>query len=154
MVLGYHSHTIDYYQKMYALNQYLAHQGYIVLSVNYRGGTGYGKEFREAEKTGGRGASEVRDVIGAGLYLRGRSDVDSAVLLIHGDDDRNLLFPQSVMLYAELRRHGIDVEHLVFPDDEHPFLLHSNWLRAWEAAADFFDRKLKKRATATQTSSN
>lgn len=222
MVLGYHYHTIDYYQKMYALNQYLAHQGYIVLSVNYRGGTGYGRGFREAEKTGGRGASEVRDVIGAGQYLRGRSDVDSAriglwggsyggyltamglavasnifaagvdvhgvhswdarlsaterdetrqlarqsspignvatwkspVLLIHGDDDRNVLFSQSVMLYAELRRHGVDVEYLIFPNDEHPFLLHSNWLRAWEAAADFFDRKLKQRMPAQTGSRN
>jgi dipeptidyl aminopeptidase/acylaminoacyl peptidase len=222
MVLGYHYHTIDYYQKMYALNQYLAHQGYIVLSVNYRGGTGYGMKFREAERTGGRGASEVKDVIGAGHYLRSRSDVDSTriglwggsyggyltamglavasnifaagvdvhgvhswdarlaatereevrqlarqsspignvstwkspVLLIHGDDDRNVLFPQSVMLLAELRRHNVEVELLVFPNDEHPFLLHSNWLRAWEAAADFFDRKLKKRVTSAQRPSN
>ena len=47
-----------------------------MLAVNYRSGVGYGTEFREALEYGATGASEFNDVLGAGLYLRGRDDVD------------------------------------------------------------------------------
>jgi len=67
---------MQYYHNAYALNQYLASRGYIVLSVNYRSGIGYGMEFREALNYGATGASEFNDVQGAGLYLRSRPDVD------------------------------------------------------------------------------
>ena len=50
----------------------------MVLSVNYRSGIGYGMDFREALNYGAGGASEFNDVLGAGLYLRGRPDVDGA----------------------------------------------------------------------------
>ena len=68
----------------------------------------------------------------------------SPVLLIHGDDDRNVFFSQSVYLAEMLRDRGVHVEALVFPDEVHGFLLHRNWLRAFSAAADFFDRALKR----------
>jgi dipeptidyl aminopeptidase/acylaminoacyl peptidase len=67
----------------------------------------------------------------------------SPVLLIHGDDDRNVAFSQTVDLVRKLREHGVQFEELVFPDEVHDFLRHQNWLRAYHAAADFFDRKLK-----------
>jgi dipeptidyl aminopeptidase/acylaminoacyl peptidase len=67
----------------------------------------------------------------------------SPVLLIHGDDDRNVAFSQSVELARKLRERGIEFEQLVFPDDVHDFLLHENWLKAYHATADFFDRRLK-----------
>jgi len=67
----------------------------------------------------------------------------SPVLLIHGDDDRNVAFSQTVDLARKLREHGIQFEEIVFPDEVHDFLRHQNWLRAYHAAADFFDRKLK-----------
>ena len=41
-------HYLSYYHNTYAMNQYLASRGYVVLSVNYRSGTGYGLNFREA----------------------------------------------------------------------------------------------------------
>jgi acetyl esterase/lipase len=75
---------MDYYSNAYALNQYFASKGYVVLSVNYRSGIGYGLQFREALNYGAGGASEVNDVIGAGLYLRNRTDVDSATYCIVG----------------------------------------------------------------------
>jgi dipeptidyl aminopeptidase/acylaminoacyl peptidase len=50
MLLGFNYG--EYYHKAYSLNQYLVSQGYIVLSVNYRSGIGYGMEFREAETMG------------------------------------------------------------------------------------------------------
>ena len=45
MLLGFH--PMDAYSWMYALNQYFASEGYIVLSVNYRGGIGYGLDYAE-----------------------------------------------------------------------------------------------------------
>jgi len=216
MLLGFHHR--GYYHHTYAFNQHLAARGYAVLSVNYRSGIGYGMEFREALHYGADGASEVGDVLGAGIYLAARDDVDgdriglwggsyggyltahglaqashlfkagvdihgahdwnkiirnfvpsydpvahpelarrafesspmafvdrweSPVLLIHGDDDRNVPFAESVELAEVLRRKGVHVEHLVLPDEVHGFLLHRSWMAVFEAAEDFFDRFLK-----------
>ena len=218
MLLGWHYR--GYYHNAYAFNQYLATRGYVVLSVNYRSGIGYGMEFREALNYGARGASEFNDVTGAGLYLQSRADVDAAriglwggsyggyltalglarasdlfaagvdlhgvhdwnvvirnfasgydptaraeharlafesspmasiedwrspVLLIHGDDDRNVPFSESVDLAESLRDNGVEFEQLIFPDEVHGFLLHRNWLAAYRAAADFFDKHLLNR---------
>ncbi|MGH7541957.1 MAG: DPP IV N-terminal domain-containing protein, partial [Gemmatimonadota bacterium] len=82
MLLGFH--YLGYYHNAYALNQYLASRGYIVLSVNYRSGTGYGLEFREALDYGARGASEYRDVVAAGRWLAERPDVDPARIGLWG----------------------------------------------------------------------
>jgi dipeptidyl aminopeptidase/acylaminoacyl peptidase len=68
----------------------------------------------------------------------------SPVLLIHGDDDRNVAFNQTVDLVRKLREHGVEFEELIFPDEIHDFLRHDTWLRAYHAASDFFDRKLKQ----------
>jgi dipeptidyl aminopeptidase/acylaminoacyl peptidase len=65
------------YSWIYAFNQYLVAEGYIILSVNYRGGTGYGLDYREADNLGPGGGSELNDLLGAITYLRGRQDVDS-----------------------------------------------------------------------------
>jgi dipeptidyl aminopeptidase/acylaminoacyl peptidase len=72
------------YSWIYAFNQYLVAEGYIVLSVNYRGGTGYGLDYREADNLGPGGCSELNDLLGAITYLRGRQDVDSHRLGIWG----------------------------------------------------------------------
>jgi dipeptidyl aminopeptidase/acylaminoacyl peptidase len=213
MLLGWHYR--DYYYNAYAMNQFLANQGYIVLSINYRSGIGYGQAFRMAVNQGAGGASEFHDVEGAGLYLRTRSDVDpthiglwggsyggyltalglardsalfaagvdfhgvhdwsarnnpnpvpgapvtdaqrlafesspmaavstwkSPVLLIHGDDDRNVNFGETITMVNALRRQGVYFEQLIIPDEIHGFLRHASWLRGYKAAADFFGRKL------------
>ena len=67
----------------------------------------------------------------------------SPVLFIHGDDDRNVYFTQTVDLVARLRPRGVHTEQLIFPDEIHDFLLHRSWLRAYHAASDFFDRELR-----------
>lgn len=223
MLLGWH--YSNYYHNCYAMNQFLASRGYVVLSVNYRSGIGYGMEFREAIDYGAAGASEFNDVLGAGLYLRSRDDVHperiglwggsyggyltamglarasdlfaagvdihgahdwnivienfvpsydplrlpeiarlawesspmnfidnwrSPVLLIHGDDDRNVPFTETVDLVEALRRRGVPFEQLIFPDEVHGFLLHSSWLRAFKTADDFLSRRLKGKSVATQ----
>ena len=219
-------HYMYYYRNAYAMNQWLASQGYIVLSVNYRSGIGYGLEFREALNYGASGGAEFNDVMGAGLYLKGRPDVDpsriglwggsyggyltamglsrasdlfaagvdfhgvhdwnqgirtfmpdynvhddpefssrafgasplstvdtwkSPVLLIHGDDDRNVSFIESINLLVELRKRKVEVEQLVLPDEVHDFLRHQNWVRGYKATADFFNRRLKNAKAATET---
>jgi len=68
----------------------------------------------------------------------------SPVLLIHGDDDRNVAFSQTVDLVRKLREHGVQFEEIIFPDEVHDFLRHENWLRAYHAAVAFFDRKLRQ----------
>ena len=216
MLLGWH--YMYYYSNAYAMNQYLASRGYVVLSVNYRSGIGYGRAFREAPGRAGRGATEYRDVVAAGKFLQARPDVDPArvglwggsyggfltamglahnsdifaagvdfhgvhdwptdnwdgknispeltklahdsspvsavdtwkspVLFIHGDDDRNVYFAQTVDLVARLRARGVTVEQLIFPDEIHDFLLHRNWLAGYHAESDFFDRQLKNSASA------
>ena len=211
MLLGWH--YMDYYNNAYAMNQYLASLGYIVLSVNYRSGIGYGLDFREALNYGATGASEFNDVLGAGLYLRSRPDVDpqriglwggsyggyltalglarasnlftvgvdfhgvhdwsaeltsdgisqdaatarlafessplasvstwrSPVLLIHGDDDRNVPFHQTVALVEALRKQGVEFQELIFPDEIHGFLTERRWIQAYHAAADFLGKHL------------
>ncbi len=215
MLLGWH--YMYYYSNAYAMNQFLASRGFVVLAVNYRSGIGYGLNFREALNYGATGATEYNDVQGAGLFLRARADVDSSrigawggsyggyltalalarssdifaagvdlhgvhdwtlewetfepgsrtlkdedarrlalqsspmayestwrspVLLIQGDDDRNVAFSQTVQLAEDLRKQGVDVEQLIFPDEVHDFLLHRNWLAAYTASFDFFTRKL------------
>jgi dipeptidyl aminopeptidase/acylaminoacyl peptidase len=217
MLLGWH--YSGYYNNAYAMNQYLASRGYVVLAVNYRSGTGYGMAFREAPNQGASGASEFNDVLGAGLYLRSRHDVDpdriglwggsyggyltalglarasnlfaagvdihgvhnwnvgirtfiadyapkpdeerlafesspmawldgwrSPVLVIHGDDDRNVSFSETVDLVEALRERNVEVEQLILPDEIHSFLRYASWLTVYKTAAEFFDRRLSRPA--------
>jgi dipeptidyl aminopeptidase/acylaminoacyl peptidase len=209
MLLGWH--YMRYYANCYAMNQYLANRGYVVLSVNYRSGIGFGRAFRMAPGRAGRGASEYQDILAAGKYLQSRPDVDakrvglwggsygglmtamglarnsdvfaagvdihgvhdwpsdnwegkhippdlvklahesspvasvdtwkSPVLFIHGDDDRNVMFSQTVDLVARLRPRGVHIEQLVFPDEIHDFLLYNSWLTYFHANSEFFDRQ-------------
>jgi len=72
----------------------------------------------------------------------------SPVLMVHGDDDRNVEFLQTVDLVQRLRREGkAQVETLVFPDEVHSFLLHRRWLEVFSAAADFLGRFLRNSGT-------
>jgi len=66
------------------------------------------------------------------------------VLLIHGDDDRNVKFSESVELIEVLRNQGVEVESMVFPDEVHSFLLHRNWVAAYEATFRFIQAQVNK----------
>ena len=68
----------------------------------------------------------------------------SPVLLIHGDDDRNVPFRQTVDLVQRLRKQHVPFEQLILPDEIHGFLAWKSWIRAYAATADFFDRTLKR----------
>ncbi len=215
MLLGWH--YMGYYSNCYAFHQYLASRGFTVLSVNYRSGTGYGMEFREAENYGASGAAEHRDVLGAGRALADLPGVDesriglwggsyggyltamglsrasdlfaagvdihgvhdwnrtiqgflpeyepdhhpeqqrlafessplasvsgwrSPVLLVHGDDDRNVPFAETVELVEKLRELGVEHELLILPDEVHGFLRQASWLEVFRRSAAFFERHL------------
>ena len=222
MLLGWN--YSDYYSNSYALNQYLASQGFVVLSVNYRLGIGYGYAFHQPANGGPSGASEYQDVRAGAVWLAEQPQVDAArigiyggsyggyltalalardsklfaagvdihgvhdwsaqragfslsqntgfekipdfekavnvvwesspisslktwtspVLIIHGDDDRNVRFNQSVDLVRRLEKRGIPMETLVIVDDTHHWMKHSNALKLGAATADFFKRKLMK----------
>jgi dipeptidyl aminopeptidase/acylaminoacyl peptidase len=200
MLLGYHYR--HFYHMAYGVNQWLAQQGYVVMSVNYRSGIGYGKSFRGAPNTGSRGNAEYKDVLAAGRYLQTRADVDadrigiwglsyggvltaqalarnsdifkvgvdlagvhlwgssiepdsvsfqssaigaigtwkSPVLLLHGDDDRNVAFAQTTGLVQLLRAHDVYHELIVFPDDVHDSLLYKRWIYTFDRTAEFIGR--------------
>lgn len=183
-------HYMQFYHWAYGINQWLADQGYVVMSINYRSGVGYGRSFRGAPNTGGAGNAEYQDVLAGGKYLQTRADVDpervgiwglsyggvltsqalarnsdifkagvdlagvhlwgssldpasvsyksstigaidgwkSPVLLIQGDDDRNVAFQQMTGLVQLLRQRDVYYELIVFPDDVHESLLHSRWI--------------------------
>jgi dipeptidyl aminopeptidase/acylaminoacyl peptidase len=221
MLLGFH--YMEYYHNAYAMNQYLASKGYIVLSVNYRLGIMYGRKFREPSKSVWRGASEYQDVIAGAKFLQALDNVDpqriglwggsyggfltamglarnsdifkagvdfhgvhdweiflpgwaaevdaknadvapdfkearelafksspvasianwhSPVLFVHGDDDRNVPFQQTTDLVEKLRAQNVQFEELIFPDEIHDLLRWSDWVRAYRATAEFFDRRL------------
>ena len=209
MLLGYHYR--HFYHLAYGVNQWLASQGYIVLSVNYRSGIGYGRSFRMAQNTGQRGNAEYRDVLAAGKYLQARPDVDpkrvgiwglsyggiltaqalarnsdifaagvdlagihlwgssidpqsvsyqsssisqidkwkSPVLLVHGDDDRNVAFSQTTGLVQLLRAHNVYHELIVFPDDVHDSLLYSRWIYTFERMDAFLKKFLRSETKIT-----
>ncbi len=68
----------------------------------------------------------------------------SPVLLIQGDDDRNVPFDQTVDLVQRLRAQHTPFETLVFPDEIHDFLLWRSWVHAYAATAEFFERVLNR----------
>ena len=78
----------------------------------------------------------------------------SPVLLIHGDDDRNVPFSETVDLVAALRKQGVEFEQLVFPDEVHGFLTHHSWIRAFQAAAEFLERRLMSTRHKAETTRN
>ena len=106
MLLGWH--PMDSYAHYYALNQYLASEGYVVLSVNFRGGTGYGLDFREAENFGPGGASEDNDIVGAVNFLRARPDVDAARIGVHGGSYGGVMTALSLSRHSDLVAAGVE----------------------------------------------
>ena len=64
----------------------------------------------------------------------------SPVLLVHGDDDRNVRFHQTVDLVRRLEQRGVRYEELVLPDETHDFMRHASWVVADSAIVSWFDR--------------
>lgn len=107
MLLGYHYR--HFYHLAYGVNQWLASQGYVVLSVNYRSGIGYGRSFRMAQNTGQRGNAEYGDVLAAGKYLQSRQDVDPKRVGIWGLSYGGILTAQALARNSDIFAAGVDL---------------------------------------------
>lgn len=99
---------MDYYAHDYANNQWLAAQGYVVLSLNYRAGTGYGQAFRRADKQGPRGMSEYQDVLAAQAYLAALPEVDAQRIGIYGGSYGGYLTAQALSRNSDRFAAGVD----------------------------------------------
>ena len=102
-------HYMQFYHWAYGYNQYLASQGYVVMSINYRSGIGYGNKFRRPDSTEARGNSEYRDVIAGGKYLQSRADVDPARIGIWGLSYGGLLTSQALARNSDVFVAGVDL---------------------------------------------
>ncbi|HEY1882880.1 MAG TPA: prolyl oligopeptidase family serine peptidase [Candidatus Cybelea sp.] len=69
----------------------------------------------------------------------------SPVLLIQGDDDRNVEFHQMVDLVARLRAAHVPFEEIVIPNEIHGFLRYASWLSADTATLEYFSRVFSER---------
>lgn len=94
---------------LYEANQYLANNGYVVLSVNYRGGSGYGLAFRTARGFGAGGASELNDIIGAAKYLASRPEVDPKRMGVWGGSYGGRMASLALAAAPEYFAAGVDI---------------------------------------------
>jgi len=102
-------HYMQFYHWAYAFNQWLADEGYVVMSINYRSGVGYGRSFRQAPGTEARGNSEYQDVVAGGKYLQSRPDVDPARVGIWGLSYGGLLTSQALARNSDMFIAGVDL---------------------------------------------
>ncbi len=107
MLLGWH--YSDYYANAYAANQYLASLGFIVLSVNYRLGIGYGYEFHQPLKAGLWGASEYQDIKAAGEWLQKQAFVDAKRVGIYGGSYGGYLTAMALARDSKIFAAGVDI---------------------------------------------
>ena len=138
-------HFSEYYARTYAMNRRLADLGYVVLSVNYRSGVGYGRAFREAENRGWNGASEYRDVLAAGRWLAKRADVDPSRIGIWGGSYGGLLTAQALARNSDLFAAGVAVHGVFDWSWPSPRAFHLN-------PSDFFGVSEPTRARALASS--
>ena len=107
MLLGWH--YMEFYNDAYGINQYFASRGYVVISVNYRSGIGYGRLFREAPNAGMEGGAEYQDVLAAAAYLRSRPDVDPERLGAWGLSYGGLLTALGLARNSDIFKVGVDM---------------------------------------------
>jgi len=107
MLLGWH--YMEFYSEAYGINQHFAGQGYVVISINYRSGIGYGRSFREAPNCGLEGAAEYQDVLAGVDYLRKRPEVDAERVGAWGLSYGGLLTALSLARNSDIFKVGVDM---------------------------------------------
>ena len=210
-----------------ALMQYLANHGYVILGINNRGSSGYGKTFYAADDRkhgreplwdcvegkkylaslpyvdpgrigilgGSYGGYMVLaalafqpqafeagvDIFGVANWVRTlesippywesfrqalyqelgdpKKDLEQLkaisplfhadkirkpLLVLQGANDPRVIKPESDDIVAEVRKNGVPVEYVVFPDEGHGFTKKANETRAWSTVLRFLDEHLKK----------
>jgi dipeptidyl aminopeptidase/acylaminoacyl peptidase len=91
-------------------------------------------------------APDAKEALQLAFLSSPNSSVDkwrSPVLLIHGDDDRNVPFSQTTDLVQRLKKQEVEYEEIIYPDEIHDLLLWKDWVNSYKAAGRFFDQTLK-----------
>jgi dipeptidyl aminopeptidase/acylaminoacyl peptidase len=100
---------MEYYSNAYAVNQHLAAHGFVVLSVNYRLGIGYGHAYHHPDRAGPTGASEYQDVVAGAKFLQSMKGVDPARIGIWGGSYGGYLTAMGLARNPEIFKSGVDL---------------------------------------------
>lgn len=100
--------------------QYMANQGYIVIAPNYRGSTGYGKEFQHANLAD-MGGGDLQDVLAAADWIKQTGYVDPKKLILMGASYGGYLTMMGVTKAPEVWAAGVPIVPFVnwFTEIEH-----------------------------------
>ena len=221
--LGWHPGS---YRMYYSLCQYFAQQGYVVLTPDYRGSSGYSREWSTGVYMG-VGVNDTADVASGADYLKTlgyvdpdrigvfglsyggfltlqamtvdptlwRAGIDVAgvvdwatygagyttprlgtpvqnpeiynisapiqhmdrlerpLLVLHGTNDRNVSFADSLRLFDVLIKLGKSFESQIYPGEIHFFRRDIVLRDAWKRAEEFFDRTVKNGPHLSSSSS-
>ena len=88
--------------------QYMANQGYLVIAPNYRGSTGYGKEFQQANLFD-MGGGDLQDVLAAADWIQQTGYVDPKKLILMGGSYGGYLTMMGVTKAPELWAAGVPI---------------------------------------------
>ncbi|MCU1382302.1 MAG: hypothetical protein JWL71_999 [Acidobacteria bacterium] len=215
--LGWHPGS---YRMYYSLCQYFAQQGYVILTPDYRGSSGYSRDWSTGVYMG-VGVNDTADVASGADYLKTLSYVDPdrigvfglsyggfltlqamtvdptlwragidvagvvdwatygagyttprlgtpvqnpdiydvsapiqhmdklarPLLVLHGTNDRNVSFADSLRLFDVLIKLGKSFESQIYPGEIHFFRRDIVLRDAWRRAEDFFERTVKAPST-------
>ena len=217
--LGWHPGS---YRMYYSLCEYFAQQGYVILTPDYRGSSGYSRDWSTGVHMG-LGVNDTADVAGGADYLKTLSYVDPnrigvfglsyggfltlqamntdptlwragidvagvvdwatygagyttprlgtpvqnpdiynisapiqhmeklarPLLVLHGTNDRNVSFADSLRLFDVLIKLGKSFESQIYPGEIHFFRRDTVLRDAWKRAEAFFDRHVRDGALMT-----
>jgi len=88
--------------------QHMANQGYIVIAPNYRGSTGYGQEFEQANLFD-MGGGDLQDVLGAANWVKQSGYVDPKKLIVMGGSYGGYMSMMAVTKAPELWAAGVPI---------------------------------------------
>src|SRR5471032_203455 len=222
--LGWHPGS---YRMYYSLCQYFAQQGYVILTPDYRGSSGYSRDWSTGVHMG-IGVNDTADVAAGADYLKTLSYVDPdrigvfglsyggfltlqamtvdptlwragidvagvvdwatygagyttprlgtpvqnpdiynisapiqhmeklarPLLVLHGTNDRNVSFADSLRLFDVLIKLGKSFESQIYPGEIHFFRRDIVLRDAWKRAEEFFDRTVKNGPAMASSSSS
>jgi len=88
--------------------QFMANQGYIVIAPNYRGSTGYGNEFQQANLFD-MGGGDLQDVLSAADWIKQTGYVDPKKLILMGGSYGGYMTMMGVTKAPELWAAGVPI---------------------------------------------
>ena len=88
--------------------QYMVNQGYLVIAPNYRGSTGYGKEFQHANLFD-MGGGDLQDVLAAAEWMKQTGYVDPKKLILVGGSYGGYMTMMGVTKAPEVWAAGVPI---------------------------------------------